>query len=46
MAESNSLKTDKQVYKEIVNLDRGGPRHCVETPRNTEQVESIVMHVH
>ena len=46
VTESNSLKTDKQVYREIVNLGRGGPRHCVETPRNTEQVESIVRHVH
>uniref|UniRef100_A0A1X7VBC5 Uncharacterized protein n=1 Tax=Amphimedon queenslandica TaxID=400682 RepID=A0A1X7VBC5_AMPQE len=38
VTEGNSLQTDKQVYREIVNLDRGGPRHCVETPRNSEQL--------
>lgn len=38
VTESNPLISDKQVYREIVNLDKGGPRHCVEMPRNTEQV--------
>ena len=43
VTESNSLKT--QTGLQIVNLGRG-LRHCVETPTNSEQVESIVRHVH
>ena len=38
VTESNPLISDKQVYREIVNLEKGRPRHCVETPWNTEQV--------
>ena len=38
VTESNSLISDKPVYREIVNLEKGGPRHCVEMPCNTEQV--------
>lgn len=36
----NPLKPVRQVYEEIVNSDRGGPNHCVMTPRNYKQVFS------
>ena len=38
METSNVLKPTKQVYRDIINMDQGGPRHPVQTPRNAEQV--------
>eukprot|EP00731_Ephydatia_muelleri_P002904 Em0001g2904a len=33
----NNKRKFRQVYEEIVNSDRGGPNHCVMTPRNYKQ---------
>lgn len=45
MCESNPLKSNKEIYRDIINSDEGGPRHCIETPRNIEQVNvNIAFH--
>lgn len=33
-----TMKPVRQVYQELVNIDEGGPRHVVSTPRNQVQV--------
>uniref|UniRef100_A0A1X7T231 SWIM-type domain-containing protein n=1 Tax=Amphimedon queenslandica TaxID=400682 RepID=A0A1X7T231_AMPQE len=41
VCESNPLKSNKEIYRDIINSDEGGPRHCIETPRNIEQVKNF-----
>lgn len=38
MESSNPLLPHKQVYRNLVNNDNGGPTHVVQSPRNVEQV--------
>ena len=35
---SNPLKAPKDVHRDIILADIGGPRHAVNTPRDVKQV--------